>query len=192
MVVINQGRGRTLSRSSSIDSYRSDSSLVSKHMAERVGSHRDLIPPRYSGETDPDADRIVRIPILKRNIYVPSHGASPADLADFMWLLKFGGPEQWYERPEPVKLDRMTVLNAVGCLRCPPDELKALDNPRPLSLDVPQIWVSAALNTPTDDNVFDCMAGHGDFAGKCNQCTVGKREALEKTSLVYTLVLSTF
>ncbi|KAF2489331.1 hypothetical protein BU16DRAFT_496027 [Lophium mytilinum] len=161
-------------------------------MAERVSSHNDLIHPRYSGETDPDSDRIVRIPAFKRNVYVPSHGASAADLANFLWLLKFGGPEHWYERPDLAKLDQMTALDAVGCA---PNELKALDNPRPLSLPVPQIWVSSALNTPTDDDIFDCMAGHssdGDFAGACHECTDEKCEAIEKTSLVYILVISTF
>jgi len=161
-------------------------------MAERVSSHNDLIPPRYSGETDPDADRIVRIPALKRNIYVPSHGASASDLANNIWILKFGGTDQWYEKPDPTKLKQMDVLDSAGCAT---EDLQALKDPRPMSLQVPQIWVSAAMNTPTDDDIFDCSAGHstdGDFAGACHQCTDEKCEALEKSSLVYTLILSTF
>jgi hypothetical protein len=161
-------------------------------MPERVSSHSDLIPALYSGETDPEADRIVSIPAFSRTIYVPCHGATPSDLEIYLWLLKFGGPEQWYERPEASKLKQMSILDASGCA---PDDLKALDNPKPTSRQVPQIWISAALRTPTDDDIFNCMAGHStdrDFAGACHQCTDEKCEALEKTSLVYILILSTF
>lgn len=173
----NKIRGRALGQSSSIDSFRSD-----------IDIHNDLIPARYSGETNSDADRRVRIPAFKRNMYVPSHSASSSNLANIMWLLKFGGQEQWYEKPEPSILAQMVALNSTGYQ---PEDLQALKDPRPMSLPVPQVWVSAALNTPMDDDIFDRTASHstdGDFDGTCHRCTLRKCETLEKTPLVYTLV----
>jgi hypothetical protein len=57
------------------------------------------------------------------------------------------------------------------------------------------LWASRALTTPTDDDVYDCTAGHnidGGYAGTCHQCSEEKSEALDATSLVYCLVLTTF
>jgi hypothetical protein len=54
---------------------------------------------------------------------------------------------------------------------------------RPVSLSTPKLWASRALTTPTDDDVYDCPAGHTEDT--CHQCS-------EEKSLQYCLILSTF
>ncbi|OCK73970.1 hypothetical protein K432DRAFT_311667 [Lepidopterella palustris CBS 459.81] len=193
-MIFNHGRGRTRSRSTSVESFRSfNDSPTRKHVAERISSHTDLIPLRYSGETDVEMDRILRIMPFKRNVYVVSHGACPSDFAQYSWILNHGVTERWYEQPSPELQHRMAVMEAADCL--PESFLVGLEHPNPLTVPVPRVWASAALTTPTDDDIYDCLAGHSvdeDFAGACHQCTDEKSEALDRSSLVYYLVLSTF
>lgn len=70
-------------------------------------------------------------------------------------------------------------------------ELPELENRRLASVDTPKVWASAALTTPSDDDVYDCTAGHDRGIGACYHCTDEKSEALDATSLVYYLVVST-
>ncbi|OCL14793.1 hypothetical protein AOQ84DRAFT_280301 [Glonium stellatum] len=188
------GRGRTRSRSASTDSSRSyTSSLATKHAPERISSHSELLPIRYSGETNTETDRHVRIVPFKRKVYSVSHGASPADFAQYEWIIKHGATDKWYEQPSLAVQKQMVVMDEAGCL--PDDFLCALEQPVPLSLPVPKVWASAALVTPTDDDIYDCIAGHSvdpEFAGACHRCTDERAEALEKCSLIYFVVMSTF
>ena len=75
-----------------------------------------------------------------------------------------------------------------------------MDPARPVSLETPRVWASAALVTPSDDDVYDCGKEHNTdgeadasetFEGACPVCTDEKSEALDGTSLVYCVVLST-
>ena len=197
MIVVNPGvpgRGRTRSRSTSADSFQSyNGSRAAKHAPERISSHSDLLPVRYSGETDIEVDRHVRIVPFKRNVYTVSHGASPADFAQHSWIINYGATDKWYEQPSVAVQKHMEIMHEAGCL--PNDFLGAVEQPIPMNLPVPKVWASAALITPTDDDIYDCIAGHSvdaEFAGACHRCTDEKAEALEKCSLVYYLVLSTF
>ena len=72
---------------------------------------------------------------------------------------------------------------------------------RPVSLETPRLWASAALVTPSDDDVHGCGNDHrekGDangsetFEGICPVRTGEKREAVNGTSLVYCIVISTY
>jgi hypothetical protein len=65
---------------------------------------------------------------------------------------------------------------------------------RPVSLETPRLWASRALTAPTDDDVYDCTAGHtidGGYTGTCHQCSEEKSDALDETPLVYCLIFTT-
>lgn len=86
------------------------------------------------------------------------------------------------------------MLRASGQSPC---EMPAMDPARPVSLETPRVWASAALVTPSDDDVYDCEKEHSRDGnvngsdGACVDCTYEKSELLDGTSLVYSIVLST-
>lgn len=151
----------------------------------------DLIPVRFSGESLLDNSRIVRITHFKRNVLLTFHRAHIADFEEVKWLLTHGSTEVWYQKPSRWWLRRQESLEASGQEM---EALAPLENPRPVSLETPRVWASAALVTPTDDDIYDCAAGHTldeGFSGACPTCTDEKSEALDSTPLVYCLVLAT-
>jgi len=132
---------------------------------------------------------MIRIAPFRRNVLVTRHQAHVADFEEHHWILKYGSPEQWYERPS-----RSAYMNiAYRANRFPAECLTAVLDARPVSLENPRVWASAAIVTPADDNVFECAVGHAcsQFSGICGTCTAEKAEVLEGTPLVYYLVLST-
>lgn len=131
------------------------------------------------------------MPPFRRNVYVTRHQAGLADLHEHMWILEYGSTGIWYEKPSRANLQnpRNSGVNRWG-----PDELVSMLNARPVSLETPKIWASAALVTPTDDDIHKCEADHAIHEGNngtCYRCTEEKAEALEGTSLVYFLIIST-
>jgi hypothetical protein len=150
-----------------------------------------LVPLNYSGESVLENSRIVRITPFKRNVLVTQHSLQAADLEEYKWILKHGNTEVWYEKPQRSFFKQMKTLE--GCSYELP-ELLPLFDARPVSLETPKLWASCALTTPTDDDVYDCTAGHaaeGTYTSTCHQCSEEKSEALDATSLVYYLILTT-
>lgn len=130
------------------------------------------------------SSRVVRIVPFRRSVFTTQHRVHAADFEEHKWILKFGSPDFWYEKPA-----RSYLRNIKG-----PEGLLHLLNARPVSLETPKVWASHALTTPTDDDIYDCPAGHvldGGYAATCHHCTDEKSEALDNTPLVYYLVLST-
>jgi hypothetical protein len=124
-------------------------------------------------------------------VFVTQHTPQAADLEEYKWLLKYGNTELWYEKPHRSFFKQMKALE--GSTYDMPDLLPLFDA-RPVSLETPKLLASRALTTPTDDDIFDCTAGHvvdGGYASTCHQCSEEKSEALEATSLVYCLILTT-
>lgn len=151
-----------------------------------------MIPVNYSGESPLETTRIVRIEPFKRNVFVTQHSPQAADLEEFKWLLIYGGTELWYEKPSRSLFKQMKSLEGFS-YNLP--ELQPLADARPVSLEIPKLLASRALTTPTDDDLFECMAGHvfeGGLAGTCHQCSEEKSEELDATSLVYNLILTTY
>jgi hypothetical protein len=115
------------------------------------------------------------------------HSANVADYKKYEWLMKFGSSDIWYEKPSKSLLKDDRALEA---------KLLPLHNARPVCLDRPKVWASAAMTTLKDGNVFECVAkhrvddGYAD-SGTCHQCTEANSEALESTPLIYCLVFST-
>lgn len=76
-----------------------------------------------------------------------------------------------------------------------PDELP-VSSAKPTEIQTPKVWTSAALTTPTDDDIYECTAEHtpenagASYIQTCQQCTDAKSEALEATDLVYCLVFN--
>ena len=152
-----------------------------------------FIQVQYSGESIFDfASRVLYIEPARCNVLMTLHPASMADYKEYEWLLKYGSSKIWYEKPSKALLRSVKTLKAN---RRAPYELLALHNARPVRLETPKVWASAAMTTPTDDDIFECVAEHpvddGYDAGTCHRCTKTKSEALENTSLVYCLVFST-
>ncbi|KAI4690460.1 hypothetical protein J4E81_007614 [Alternaria sp. BMP 2799] len=160
---------------------------------EEVHTPNQFIQVQYSNESISDfASRVLRIGPFRRNVFMTLHPASAADYKEYEWLIKYGSSEIWYEKPTKALLRSVKTLEAN---RRAPGELLPLHNARPVSLETPKVWASAAMTTPTDDDIFECVADHpvddGYDTGTCHQCTEAKSEALESTPLVYCLVFST-
>jgi hypothetical protein len=149
-----------------------------------------FIPVRYSGELRVPTSHITHI--LKRNILTLFHPASPADVKEYAWILEHGASGFWYTKPS------LSWLSNQDTLRAPAQSLSdmpAVDPARPVSLEMPRLWVTAALATPIDDDVYDCGKHGRDVNGSdgaCPVCTKEKSEILNGTSLVYCIVLSTY
>jgi hypothetical protein len=143
----------------------------------------------YSGESVQDTSRMVMIEPFKRNVLVCQHAPQEADLAEYMWLLKHGNTEVWYQKPQKAFFRQMKAMNdPYGLLEVP-----TLEDARPVSLETPKLWASRALTTPTDDDIYECAAGHnadGGYVGSCHRCSEEKSEALDATSLEYCLIMT--
>ncbi|KAH7064055.1 hypothetical protein BKA63DRAFT_428001, partial [Paraphoma chrysanthemicola] len=150
-----------------------------------------LIPINYSGDSVHEHSRIIRIEPSKRNTLVTRHGHGAADYKENSWLLRKGDTDIWYGKPARSLLKQINALEGSGI---DSTELSPMLDARPVSLEVPKLCVSKALTTPTDDDVYDCSAGHtidGGYAGTCHQCSEQKSDALEATDLEYTLIITT-
>jgi hypothetical protein len=149
------------------------------------------VPVNYAGESLLETSRIVRIEPFKRNVLVTQHCPQAADLAEYKWLLQLANTEIWYEKPPKNFLRQMKALEGTGFDTL---ELVPLYDARPVSLETPRLWASRALSTPTDDDVYDCTAGHtteDGYASTCHRCSEEKSEALDATSLQYCLIMTT-
>jgi hypothetical protein len=156
-----------------------------------VVSPAALFPVSYARELTLSSSRIVRFEPFKRNALVTYHNFQQADYQEYRWLLRHGSTEEWYEKPPQAFFKQMNALEGSG--HAPADLSPVLDA-RPVSLETPKLCASKALTTPTDDDVYDCMAGHtidGGYAGTCHQCSEQKSEALEATDLEYRLITTT-
>ncbi|KAF2181246.1 hypothetical protein K469DRAFT_729439 [Zopfia rhizophila CBS 207.26] len=145
--------------------------MDSSDQLEEISTHRALIPIRYSGDTILNVDRILRIVPFKRNVFTMMHRTHKADFMEHKWIIRYGNPEVWYERPGRAMIKHMSFLETSGCVTD----------------------ASPALTTPMDDDIYNCTAGHsldGDYTGACHQCTDEKSEA--EQDLVYYIVLSTW
>ena len=163
----------------------------SSNSPDEISNPSEFIPIRYSGESVSEVGRVVRITPFRRNVLTTLHRAHVAEFEEYQWIIKYGNTEVWYEKPGKSHLKQLAMMQSSGC---EPSDLLELQNPRPVSLETPRVWASAALTTPTDDDIYDCAAGHSidsDYSGACHQCTDEKSEAMDSTPLVYCLVLST-
>ncbi|KAJ4339287.1 hypothetical protein N0V95_007810 [Ascochyta clinopodiicola] len=157
-----------------------------------ITSAEAFIPANYSDEGGLDPGRMVRIQPFFRNVFMTFHHAQAADLNEFEWLFKYGTSDLWYEKPTKSMLKRMNAARESGGEA---DEL-APSNSKPTEAQTPKVWASAALTTPTDDDICECAVGHvadavgAPYIGTCQQCTDEKSEALDATDLVYCLVFS--
>lgn len=148
------------------------------------------MPVNYSGESVLETSRIVRLEPFKRNVFVTQHRPQATDLEEYKWLLRYGTSDHWYEKPDRAFFRQMKAFEATN-VNMP--ELMPLFDARPVSLETPRLWASRALTTPTDDDVYDCTAGHtmeGGYTSTCHQCSEEKSEALDATSLVYWVILT--
>ncbi|KAL1800823.1 hypothetical protein ACET3X_001165 [Alternaria dauci] len=166
--------------------------VTSSNPTAEIDTPNQFIQAQYSTESISDfSSRVIRIAPFRRNVLMTRPSAHVADYKEFEWLLKHGSSEIWYEKPTKAHLRSIKTLEAN---RWAPDELLPLLNARPVSLETPKVWASAAMTTPTDDDIFDCAAGHvtrDGYAGTCRECTDAKSQALESVPLTYCLVFST-
>ena len=156
-----------------------------------VSSSEAFIPANYSDESVSEPSKVVRILPFRRNVFVTSHHAQATDFEEVKWLIKYGTTETWYEKPSNALLKRMKRAELADS---EPDELPS-SSAKPTEIQTPKVWVSVALTTPTDDAIYECIAGHVNAVGvsysrTCQQCTNAKSEALEAMDLSYYLVFN--
>jgi hypothetical protein len=171
-----------------------------------VNNPSEFIPIHYSGDSILDRSQLIRIasgrtPAVEFGPYPPNagqdgsryvlltlHGAQVADFEAYQWLLQHGSLDSWYAKPNKAILRRLVKLQSCGSevLKEEADEIRLG------AFDTPMVWAAAPLTTPTDDDIFDCSAGHSshnDYTGACHKCTDERTEAIESTPLVYYLVI---
>ncbi len=153
--------------------------------AYEVSTPDAYLPAQYSSESDDDVGSgVVRLVPLRRNVFTARHDAFPADFEEHKWIIKYGSPDFWYEKPVRSYLNK--IQSSEGLLH--------LHNARPVSLETPKVWASPTFSTPRDNDIYGCISGHtldGRYTEFCHQCTQEKSDALDNTPLVYCLVLST-
>ncbi|KAI1591694.1 hypothetical protein PtrCC142_011745, partial [Pyrenophora tritici-repentis] len=158
----------------------------------KVGTANLFIPAVYCEDSfHEDLAQIVHIVPFSRNVYVTQYAAHATDYKEYEWLLKYGSTELWYEKPSKTYLRNIETREVSQWL----DELPSLPNARPVSLERPRVWASAAMRTPIDDDVPECLANHPDNtypSRSCFPCSNKRATALGATSLVYCLILSTY
>jgi hypothetical protein len=157
-----------------------------------VATPSEFIPVHYSGESLLDKAQVVRITPFMRKVFLALHRAQAADFDEYKWILINGISEVWYEKPPRFMLKHMAKLQGSGCEL--PD-LVEIAFPRLVVLDAVKVWASAALTTPTDDDIYDCTGGHvleKSDSVTCYHCTDEKSDALDATELIYYLVLSSY
>ncbi|KAL6710989.1 hypothetical protein ACN47E_006864 [Coniothyrium glycines] len=151
-----------------------------------------FLPVRHTGDSVFEhSSHVLRLAPFRRDVYVALHKAHPADFEEHKWLLQYGDSELWYEKPSRAHL---RSLRNHESSKWGADELIPLLNARPVSLETPKVWSSSALITPTNDDIYDCTVRHSMTdadSGNCHRYTEHRSKALERTPLVYCLVLST-
>lgn len=148
------------------------------------------MPVNYSGESVLETTRIVHLDPFNRTVFVTQHKPHAADLEEYKWLLRYGSTDVWFEKPNRAFHKQMKAFESTSYDM---PELVPLFDARPVSLETPRLWASRALTTPTDDDVYDCTAGHtmeGGYTSTCHQCSEEKSEALDATPLVYWVILT--
>jgi hypothetical protein len=155
----------------------------------QVGRPDELIRPKYPGESTIRIGHIVRITPFKRNVFVTSTQPRAADFDEFRWLLKLGGSDVWYDKPNPTYLKQWKALEVTGC---EPAELFPIHDARPVSLETPKVCASPALTNLLADveHEYCCHPTESAYSRNCESCRQ-KCEALSQTPLVYYLVLTT-
>lgn len=114
---------------------------------------------------------IVGIVPFHRKVLLVRHQAHAADYQEHEWLLRFADTGVWYEKPN------RTLVN-IGHHERTPNKLMPMTQPKPVCLELPKVWASAALTTSLDNatSVVDQR----------------RSKALKSRPLVYCLVLSTY
>lgn len=157
-----------------------------------VSTSQTFIPAKYSDDSVSSHCRIVRNLPFRRNTFVTSHRAEATDFKEFEWLLKYASTESWYEKPSNAALRRMKAAELAGN----ESEELPVSGAKPSEIQTPKVWTSAALTTPSDDDINECTADHApqhagaSYNRTCQQCTDTKSKALKATDLSYCLIFS--
>jgi hypothetical protein len=152
-----------------------------------VDTPATLIPVNDTGKSVLGTGCVVHVTPCGRNVFVTQSPTHAADIQEYRWLLMLGGSNFWYDKPCTTYLKQWEALENTGCK---PEELVPIGDARPVSLQTPRVWASPALTTSLDD----CKAGHQiekSYRGTYHQCSEGKTGAVERTPLVYCLILTT-
>jgi hypothetical protein len=115
------------------------------------------------------------------------------DFAELEWLLRHGTTEIWYKKPENHLIEKIGAPPMDGATE--PERLSRASEVSPGRLDVPKVWMSAAMTTPTDEDVVSiCTAGHRHRQSGtriCHPATMIKLDAEDDYPLSYNLVYTT-
>ena len=154
----------------------------------------DFIPTHYTGESLLDTGRLINLTPFHREVFTTSHRCYAADFEQYEWLLRYGDTDTWYTKPTRHYIKQLARHLQTN------DEFGEGPALAPFTFDKyagshrnPRVWAAPVLTAPTDDDVYDCEAGHSgseEDMGSCRQCTDEKSDALDRTPLSYHLVLT--
>ena len=175
--------------------------MISSNDLTRVSTPGELVPTIFSGDSFTDRSEVVRLTPFNKDVFLTVHKVHAVDFDTQLWLLKYGMMDTWYERPSRTALKMMAKMESCDYEPAPLQDIHQSQNSSEsrshsycvavVNLDVPKVCASSALTTPTDDDIYDCEHDESDGEA-CYQCTDERSEALEKTPLVYFVVVSTY
>ncbi|CAI6337449.1 unnamed protein product [Periconia digitata] len=156
----------------------------------------EFIQAHYSGESLLDTGRMIRLMPYRREVFTAYHRCYVVDFEEYKWILQDGETEVWYTKPRrrTQLKDLVSRQPSINLWPNADNTLVPFENGRVSCLQNPRVWAAPSLTTPTDDDIYDCTAGHtgsDEDMGACTQCTDDKSEALDRTPLCYNLVFAT-
>jgi hypothetical protein len=140
-----------------------------------VNTAEQLIPVR-SAEVSAHSttSSIVGISPFHRKALLMRHQAYEADYQEYEWLLRFADTGVWYEKPNRLQ---SASVDRHGAIPSSSNKVMPMEHPKPVCLELPKVWASAALTTSLE-NATTVVDQHGP-------------KALKSKPLVYCLVMST-
>lgn len=116
------------------------------------------------------------------------HQAYAADYQEYEWLFRHADTGIWYEKPSKSSSSKHHPKRDDEPFSTPQDKVLAVPNAKPLSLELPKVWASAALTTLLDD----VSRGTDAASSSGSQYQSTSLAQSDSMPLVYCLVISTF
>lgn len=180
-------RSRSRSHSPS-PSILSDRSSITSRRPPKANNHNDLILSSESGEVFEDDVVVSLAPFRHRRVYVSFHDATSVDLKQYLVLLKYAQPDQWYKLPDSTTLTTIADMADAAHLKGRPlDRQKiheALSTP---NKDLPARNNNNSLDQGTRINAGRALRIADDIEPDCN-CRQRVQPSTERRHQIYNSV----
>jgi hypothetical protein len=160
----------------------------------------ELLPTCYADEIPP-SDRIIKLSPFNKKVYATYHHAAPYDFSHYSLMMRIGKPYEWYKWPSSTSIQQLNAYLVLGETCSTGSIMESIISPLctddgdtfvPYSQPTPRVWAPVALTAPSDEDMEDCTHGVEDRPCDCLERNSKISDALERTPLVYYVVMSTW